>query len=331
MQIGTSSPGTCFAARIVEMVPGQTVTVFLRRTATGTEVVGVERAWPAKVIVDRKKPPRGLSRYPDLTDEKELFRAGSPTTRKSERASAQETFDSLSLSEQTTFDAVTHALSRSSLSGQQGEPLGRALDLVADVERTPACAGVVRTSSSACMRLKPGARQTLERSRQFYVAEENTVFHVGFHPPSARMEEPTLQISMSETERADIDVDYRSSKSPQALFNGHLSSSNSDVYARREPVAPRPALDRVHRVVAGHVRPRRSGARRRRGPAANPRTSTRREYQPHCPLIGPQKPARQARRRRAGIPDRLARQTDLKTMRPSSPVRPCVCVCQRQR
>jgi hypothetical protein len=31
--------------------------------------------------------------------------------------------------------------------------------------------------------------------------------------------------------RADIDVDYRSSKFPLALLNGHLTSSNSDVRA----------------------------------------------------------------------------------------------------
>ena len=41
---------------------------------------------------------------------------------------------------------------------------------------------------------------------------------------------PSIQVSIArETDRADIDVDYRSSKFPQALFNGHLSASNSDV------------------------------------------------------------------------------------------------------
>src|SRR5262245_58428021 len=29
--------------------------------------------------------------------------------------------------------------------------------------------------------------------------------------------------------KADIDVDYRSSRSPQGLFNGHLTSANSDI------------------------------------------------------------------------------------------------------
>ena len=52
------------------------------------------------------------------------------------------------------------------------------------------------------------------------------------YPMSFRQEGkvPNMQISVSEDGlKADIDVDYRSSKSPQALFNGHLSSANSAV------------------------------------------------------------------------------------------------------
>jgi hypothetical protein len=35
--------------------------------------------------------------------------------------------------------------------------------------------------------------------------------------------------------KGDIDVDYRSSKSPQSFFNGHLTSANSDVRAGDNP------------------------------------------------------------------------------------------------
>ena len=43
---------------------------------------------------------------------------------------------------------------------------------------------------------------------------------------------PNLQFSMSEDGlRADIDVDYRSSKIPASIWNGHMSSANSDVRA----------------------------------------------------------------------------------------------------
>src|SRR5205809_6684177 len=47
-----------------------------------------------------------------------------------------------------------------------------------------------------------------------------------------------MQFSLSDDGlRADIDVDYRSSKSPGSLFNGHLTSSNSDVRAGDNPSA----------------------------------------------------------------------------------------------
>jgi hypothetical protein len=45
-----------------------------------------------------------------------------------------------------------------------------------------------------------------------------------------------MQFSLSEDgSRADIDVDYRSSRPPKALFNGHLTAANSDVRVGRNP------------------------------------------------------------------------------------------------
>ena len=45
-----------------------------------------------------------------------------------------------------------------------------------------------------------------------------------------------MQFSLAEDgQHADIDVDYRSSRSPQSLFNGHLTASNSDVRAGENP------------------------------------------------------------------------------------------------
>jgi hypothetical protein len=63
------------------------------------------------------------------------------------------------------------------------------------------------------------------------------VYHVGY-PHSYRQigKEPNMQFSLSEEGlRADIDVDYRSSRSPRALFNGHLTSANSDVRVGENP------------------------------------------------------------------------------------------------
>ncbi len=71
----------------------------------------------------------------------------------------------------------------------------------------------------------------LGKSREFFRDHENTVYHVGY-PHSYRQigREPNLQVSMSEDGlRADIDVDYRASKTPQSMFNGHLTSANSDI------------------------------------------------------------------------------------------------------
>ena len=81
--------------------------------------------------------------------------------------------------------------------------------------------------------LKPDAVEKLERSKEFKRGPDNTVYHKGY-PINYRQDGtvPSIQISVALDERrADIDVDYRSSRFPNALFNGHLSSSNSDVRA----------------------------------------------------------------------------------------------------
>lgn len=44
--------------------------------------------------------------------------------------------------------------------------------------------------------------------------------------------DPSIQVSLTRTgKRAYIDVDYRSSRGPKALVNGHLTSVNSNVRA----------------------------------------------------------------------------------------------------
>ena len=148
---------------------------------------------------------------------------------------AEEHFDSQTISERTTYDAVTHALMGSDLTDGDGNPLGTALDIVAGIERV---AGQYYGRGGdqqfrLYVDLKPAAVETLERSVEFFDGKENTVYHVGY-PYSFRQEGdvPNMQVSVSEDGlRADVDVDYRSSKNPQALFNGHLTSANSDVRA----------------------------------------------------------------------------------------------------
>jgi hypothetical protein len=237
-RVTKAEPGSYFAARIgAEDRPQHEVTVYIRKEQDGLRVVGIDYAWPRKVIADPAKDvDTGRSRYVDLQEnQKTLF--GPYTDLYNEKTgrnyTPQEYFDSLTISERTTYDAVTHALMNSKLTDEQGNTLGVALDLVERLERV---AGQYYGRGGdqqfrLYVNLNPGARETLEKSQEFHLGHLNTVYHVGY-PSSFRQtgKEPTIQFSISEDNtKADIDVDYRSSKSPQALFNGHLTSANSDV------------------------------------------------------------------------------------------------------
>jgi len=234
--------GSYFAMQIDGDVPGMNLIVYFRREeAGGVRVVGIDRNWPGKVIAEPATEVTGdlsFSRYASLEPElQELLvepaRAYNETTLRN--LTPQQWFDQLTLSERTTFDAVTHALMSTELTDANGEDLGPAIDIIAGLERI---AGQYSGRGGdqqfrLYVKLQPDAVETLERSTQFFSDHENTVYHVGY-PHSYRQEGnvPNMQVSVSEDGlRADIDVDYRSSKSPQALFNGHLTSSNSDVRA----------------------------------------------------------------------------------------------------
>ena len=143
--------------------------------------------------------------------------------------------DLVRLSTKTTFDAVTHALMTTTLSDDSGAALGTALDLVQTMETVK---GKVKGASGdqqfrMYAILTDDAVEILDASREFKRKADNTVFHRGY-PRNYRQQGgvPSIQISIvRDGRRADIDVDYRSSSFPVALFNGHLSASNSDVRA----------------------------------------------------------------------------------------------------
>jgi hypothetical protein len=124
---------------------------------------------------------------------------------------------------------------RSTLTDQEGRSLGHAIDLLTGVDRI---AGQQSGRGGdqqfrLYVRLRPDTRDILDRSREFVRGHENTVYHAGY-PHSYRLGEgtPSIQFSLAaDGLSADIDVDYRASKSPQSLFNGHLTSANSDVRA----------------------------------------------------------------------------------------------------
>ncbi len=139
------------------------------------------------------------------------------------------------LSSKTTFDAITYALQRTTLTDASGQPLGDALGLI---ERMESIHGQIDHASGdrqfrMYVVLREGTVDRLNRSREFKREGDNMIYHRGY-PINYRQQggAPSIQISIAlDRRRADIDVDYRSSIFPVALFNGHLTASNSDIRA----------------------------------------------------------------------------------------------------
>jgi hypothetical protein len=234
-------PGGYYAARIqrVDEDSEREVTVYVRAGNPDRRVVGVERGWPGKVLADPDRNVNiGSRRFAALAvDQQRLYApyATADTEARGRKMTADEHFESQAISERTTFDAITHALLNSTLTDAQGKSLGRAFDLVAGLERV---AGQYYGRSGDLqfrlyVTLKPDAFDMLTRAVEFFPGKENTVYHVGYpHDFRQAGKVPNMQFSVSEDGlKADIDVDYRSSRLPQALFNGHLSAANSDVRA----------------------------------------------------------------------------------------------------
>jgi hypothetical protein len=143
--------------------------------------------------------------------------------------------DILSLSTKTTFDAVTHALVTTPMTDASGQQFSDGLALI---ERVDTVKGEVSETSSdhqfrMYVQLVPNAREMLERSREFKRSIDNSIYHKGY-PLNYRERQgtPSIQVSIAlDGRQADVDVDYRPSSFPVALFNGHLSAANSDVRA----------------------------------------------------------------------------------------------------
>ncbi len=146
-----------------------------------------------------------------------------------------EGYEKIPLSAKTTFDAVTHALMKTELTDESGKKLaGSALDLVGKLDTV---AGQILGAGGdqqfrIFVQMKPDAVSLLNQSREFKHASDNTSYHKGY-PICYRGKSgtPSIQISLTrDAERADIDVDYRSS-GWTGLVNGHLTAANSDVRA----------------------------------------------------------------------------------------------------
>jgi len=143
-------------------------------------------------------------------------------------------YDALPHSTRSTIEAVSHALLQTSLTDEHGSPSGVAFELVRLLEtahgRIPGTGG--DQQFRLFVYLEVDAVERLEASREFSRHGDNLVFHLEY-PINYRQDgTPSIQFSISRDGlRADIDVDYRSSRFPAVLFDGHLSVANSDVRA----------------------------------------------------------------------------------------------------
>ncbi len=148
---------------------------------------------------------------------------------------ARKRFLDLPVSRRSVFAAITNALLFTKLTDPAGKQFGSAIDLVDSID---SIAGDEEGKGGderfrLYVTLKPGSLEKLDVSREFVHGKNNTVFHKGF-PINYRQNgtTPTLQFSIATDHvKADIDIDYKSSGFPAALFNGHLSTANSDVRA----------------------------------------------------------------------------------------------------
>jgi len=163
--------------------------------------------------------------------------------------SAEEIYNSLSESQQTTFESATHALENSLLTDQKGNPITdsngkqlNALNLVSDLR---AISGEIegekdgRKQFRLLVDLKEGSIATLRKSREFDRARSGHVYIDGKvlddkTVGTFRQDDgpPGIQISHINygDNTVDIDVDYRAktSFSPTKGFR-HLDKTNSDV------------------------------------------------------------------------------------------------------
>jgi hypothetical protein len=143
-------------------------------------------------------------------------------------------YDGARVSARSTFEAVTQALLNTKLTSESGEPLGNALELVDVVEDVAGEVSGARGDQQFRIYavMKPGVIEKLQDANEFFRDKNNSRYHKGF-PVCFRMPDiSSIQVSLTrDGKRADIDVDYRSPKFPQALVNGHLRASNSDVRA----------------------------------------------------------------------------------------------------
>ena len=137
--VSAALTGSYFAVRIEGEEKGMALTVYLRKDAKDLEVVGIERDWPGKILAESLQAgKKENTRYVELNPRgKSLF--DEYTRQYNQKTGFQvepkDYFESLSISEQTTFDAVTHAALHSKLTAADGTSLGVVFDLIKSLDR----------------------------------------------------------------------------------------------------------------------------------------------------------------------------------------------------
>jgi hypothetical protein len=202
-------------------------------------LLGTHQAWAQPVPAAPSNPEGPGSTYPSLRPpQKRLvddwFARLSAVVQRP--VDPSESYENLPLSTRTTFNAVTHALLMTKLTDESGNSL--ADSAIEVVEKVDSVAGQVLGERGdhqfrIYVEMKGGAMALLTRSKEFRRTADNTVYHKGY-PICFRSTggTPSIQISLTRDQtRADIDVDYRSSRFPIGLVNGHLTASNSDIRA----------------------------------------------------------------------------------------------------
>jgi len=99
-----------------------------------------------------------------------------------EKLDPRKAFGEAPVSLRTTYDAVTNALLTTTLTAENAESLGTALDLISSMEtvhgKVTGARGDVQFRVYAL--LKPGAMDTLIKSREFKRTRDNTVYQKGY-------------------------------------------------------------------------------------------------------------------------------------------------------
>jgi hypothetical protein len=229
--------GSYLSATIEGNQEAKDVTAYLQKEGKAFRVVGVERTWPGKVLArPQREVETSFPGYFDLDLEQSRLLEGLSQKNPSEngrKITPSEYFGTLTISQRSTFDAITHALINSPLTDSKGNALGKAIDLIKSLERIAGQVKGERRDQQFRLygTLTSDAIERLDRSEEFYRDHENTAHHDGY-PVCFRLggNLPSLQFSISRDGRkVDIDIDYRSGGWPVALLNGHFTSANSDV------------------------------------------------------------------------------------------------------